>query len=122
MMLDPLFRKGYMADIPTATVAGEISFQISARGLGLKEKIELEVTIAEESRAYYALQPEVVKATLDPATVLPLRLKILALEDVKPAVRGRWFNPLIFVKFDFRTSYHSGSVVRRVAFTEKKWW
>jgi len=122
LMVRELFPKGYAATVPTQDEPSEIFFHITAGGLGLKEKIELEVKLTEETGKHYTLLPETVMVTVDPQKALPLKIKVLAKPGVTPSLRGRWFNPLIFVQFDYKTSYAEGSAVSRVSFVEKKWW
>ena len=122
VMVKDIFPKGYVADIPTQEKPAEVFFHISAAGLGLKEKIELRVSLEEESQKHYVLQPEPIKVTMDPEKACPLRIKVLAREGVNVTLNGRWFAPLLQVKFDYATSYIKGSAVSRVSYTEKRWW
>jgi len=122
MMVKEIFPKGYLAGTPSAGGPSEIFFHISAVGLGLKEKIELSVSLEDEAQKHYVLQPETIKATVDPEKACPLKIRILAREGVNATRQGRWFVPLIQVKFDYATSYTKGSAVSRVSFAEKRWW
>lgn len=122
VMIKEIFPKGYLAGMPTPEEPSEVFFHISAVGLGLREKIELSVSLEDESQKHYVLQPGTIKVTVDPGKACPLKIRVLAREGVNVTRQGGWFAPLIQVRFDYTTSYTKGSAVSRVVFAEKRWW
>lgn len=122
LMVKEIFPKGYHVGLPSPETPSEVFFGINTVGLGLKEKIDLEVTLDEGSQEHYVLQPETIRATVDPRKPSPLKVRLLAKKGVNVTSDGKWFTPRIRVRFNYATSYIDGTAVRPVVITGKRWW